>query len=154
MKNKSSLHFMIGIFFPFTIEILVMALAVVMTGGNTIPVSMIGQAFALAVSCALIGVVCSTDRLSFLLQAVFTYIFALATVLLFSLLFHWNHLGEGLLKGNSFFVVLFVLFTLSYSVTMSITWGYQKRKKKLMNDKLAEYKETVEPAKQAGGEFE
>lgn len=154
MKNKSGLHFMIGIFFSFTIEILVMTLSVVMTGGDEVPVSLIGQAFALAVSCALIGVVCCTDRLSFLLQAVFTYIFALATVLLFSLMFHWNNMGEGILKGNSFFVVLFVLFTLSYSVTMSITWVYQKKKKKLMNDKLAEYKETVEPAKAGGGELE
>ena len=152
MKNRSSLHFVIGILFSFTIEILVMTFSVVMTGDEMIPVSLIGQAFALAVSCALIGLVCCTDRLSFLLQAVFTYIFALATVLIFSLMFHWNNMGEGILKGNSFFVVLFVLFTLSYIVTMSITWVYQQKKKKLMNDKLAEYKETVEPAGQARGE--
>jgi len=149
MKFRSVSHFMIGVVISFTIEILVMTLAVVMTGSDTILVSMIGQAFLLSICCALVGAVCSADRLSFLLQAVLTYIFALSTVLLFSWMFKWNSLNDGIFKGKSFFVILFVLFTLCYSITMLFTWVYQKKKKKLLNDKLTEYKETVVPAKDA-----
>jgi len=145
MKIRRISHFLIGVVISFSIEILVMTLAVATTGSETILVSMIGQAFLLAICCALVGAICCADRLSFLLQAVLTYIFALATVLLFSWMFHWNNLSDGIFKGRSFFVLLFVLFTLSYTVTMLFTWIYQKKKKKLMNDKLAKYKETAIP---------
>ncbi len=151
MKKRMLSHFIIGIVTSFTIEILVMTLAVAMAGSDTIPVSMIGQAFALAISCSLIGAVFSADRLNLILQTVFTYIFSLATVLLFSLMFQWNSMGEGIFNGKSFFAIMVGLFTLGYIITMAFTWEYQKKKNKLMNEKLAEYKETVEKKKQADG---
>jgi hypothetical protein len=144
MKKRMASHFFIGIVISFTIEILVMAFATALGGQGTIAVSLIGQAFALSICCALVGTICSADRLSFFMQAVFTYILALATVLLFSFVFDWGNMGEGIFNGNSFIVMLIILFTISYSITMLFTWVYQKKKKKLMNDKLAKYKENVE----------
>lgn len=141
MKNRAISHFLIGIVISFTIEIVVMTTAVLMAGGDTIPVSMIWQAFALAISCSIVGTIFSSDKLSFLLQAIFTYAFSLTTVLLFSFLFRWDSMSDGIFTGISYFVIIIGLFTTGYSVTMLLTFILQNKKKKIMNEKLAEFKE-------------
>lgn len=141
MKIKAISHFLIGIVISFTIEILVMTIAVLIAGGDAIPVSMIWQAFALAFSCSIVGTIFSSDKLSFLLQAIFTYVFSLTTVLLFSFLFHWESMSDGIFTGISYFVIIIGLFTTGYSVTMLLTFILQNKKKKIMNEKLAEFKE-------------
>jgi hypothetical protein len=141
MKIKAITHFLIGIVISFTIEIVVMTIAVLIAGGVAIPVSMIWQAFALAISCSIVGTIFSSDKLSFLLQAIFTYVFSLTTVLLFSFLFHWESMSDGIFTGISYFVIIIGLFTTGYSVTMLLTFILQNKKKKIMNEKLAEFKE-------------
>lgn len=141
MKKRVFSHFIIGIMISFTIEILVMTSAVLFAGGDTLPVIMNCQAFGLAICCSVIGTIFRSDKLSFKLQVIFTYVFSLITVLVFSYTFHWDGMGGGIFTGTSFLVIIIVLFTVGYSVTMAITWLYQQKMKKRLNDKLAEYQQ-------------
>ncbi len=141
MKKRVLSHFITGIMISFTIEILVMTLAVLFAGGDSLPVSMICQAFALAACCSVIGTIFSSDKLSFRMQVIFTYVFSLITVLFFSYTFHWEGMGDGIFTGTSFLVIIITLFTVGYSITMTITWLSHKKMKKRMNDKLTEYKQ-------------
>ncbi len=139
MKKRAISHFFMGTVLAFSIEILVMTFAVLLEGGESMPVIMNVEAFALAVCCSVIGTVFNSNRLSFLVQAVLTYVFSLATVLLFAFMFHWESMGHGFFAGKSLIILVIVLFTVGYSVTMTVTFFTQKRKQKRMNEKLAEY---------------
>lgn len=138
---KRIIYVLLGIVISFTIAILVMTLAVILTGGSTLPVSLIMQGFALSVCCTLIGTIFSSERLGFMIQAVLTYIFSLFILLLFTVMFRWYESGEGILHGKSFFGVIILLFTLGYGASMFIRRYQQKRDTKVFNDKLLDYKE-------------
>jgi hypothetical protein len=139
---KSIIHLLIGIVISFTIEILVMTIAVVITGGTTLPVSLIMQGFALAVCCSLIGTIFSSERLDFRIQTVLTYMFSLFILLLFTVMFRWYESGSGILQGKSFFGLVILLFTIGYGATMFLRWKQQKRNTKIFNEKLLDFKES------------
>ncbi|GEM_PF-1275089 len=153
MNKRIIINFFVALVISYTIEILVMALTVVLTGGDSIPVSMIAEAFGLAVCCSVIGAVFSADRLSFLLQAVLTYVFSFLVIIIFSFMFRWYDLGEGILKGKSFFAIILGLFTVGYVLVLCIKGAIQKKNMKLMNEKLTKYKESNKKGKQ-GGNYE
>ena len=54
--KRAVLNFFAGLVISYTIEILVMTLAVILTGGASVPVFMLMEGFALAACCSLIGV--------------------------------------------------------------------------------------------------
>ena len=141
MKKRAIAHFMNGIMISFTIEVIVITLAVLVGGGDSLPISLICQVFGLAISCAVIGTIFYSDKLSFRMQTVFTYIFTLITVLAFAYTFQWEGMGDGLFAGTSFLLIIITLFTIGYSITLTITWFYQKKMKKRMNDKLTEFQQ-------------
>lgn len=143
MKKRAIAHFMNGIMISFTIEMIVITLAVLVGGGDSLPVSLICQVFGLAVSCAVIGTIFYSDKLSFRMQTVFTYIFTLITVLAFAYTFQWEGMGDGLFTGTSFLVIIISLFTVGYSLTMTFIWLYQKKMKKQLNDKLTEFQQEL-----------
>ncbi len=144
MSKRAIISFFAGLVISYTIEILVMTFAVVLAGQESIPVFMIVEAFGLAACCSLIGAVFSSDKLSFLLQAALTYIFSFVVIILFSFMFKWYDLGHGMFKGKSFFVIIIGLFTIGYILILLIRWVIQKKRMKLMNAKLTEYKENNE----------
>ncbi len=139
--KRAVLNFFAGLVISYTIEVLVMTLAIILTGEASVPVFMLIEGFALAVCCSLIGVLFSADRLSFLLQAVLAYISSFAVIMIFSFMFKWYELGPDILNGKSFFGVIIGLFTAGYIITMLIKMSLQKKSMKRMNEKLMEYKE-------------
>lgn len=140
MNNSKINQFFTGLAISFTIEILVMSLAVAFIGSGSIPVYMIFEGFGLAVCCAVIGAIFSSDKLSNVTQVIVTFIFSYTAVILFSLMFHWYNLSDGFFQGKWYFILLTLLFTVFYVLTTVISGIYQYRMKKNMNKKLAEYK--------------
>ncbi|WMJ89314.1 DUF3021 family protein [Anaerocolumna sp. MB42-C2] len=150
MYKKILLNFLFGLVISYTIEILVMAVAVILSGLDSIPVFMIIEAFGLAACCSFIGAVFSSNRLNYYLQVVLTYIFTFIVIISFSLMFRWYDNGQGIFGGKSFFIIIISLFTTGYIIILLIKGVIQRKRVKLMNTKLAEYKENKE--KEKGGE--
>ncbi len=139
--KRAVINFFAGLVISYTIEVLVMTLAVILTGESSVPVFMLMEGFALAVCCSLIGAFFSADRLGFLLQAVLTYISSFAVIMIFCFMFKWYDMGPDILRGKSFFGIIIGLFTAGYIITMLIRMSFQKKSMKQMNEKLMEYKE-------------
>jgi hypothetical protein len=140
MNNSKVVQFIAGLALAFSIEILVMSIAVAVSGASSIPVFLIFEAFGLAISCSIMGAVFSSDKLTFLTQGILTFIFSYSAVILFSFMFHWYELSDGYLSGKRYFIVLTILFTVFYSLTMTLRGIYLYRTKKKLNEKLIEYK--------------
>ena len=146
--KRAVCNFFAGLVISYTIEVLVMTLAVILTGEASVPVFMLMEGFALAACCSLIGAFFSADRLSFPLQAVLTYISSFAVIMIFSFMFKWYELGPDILNGKSFFGVIIGLFTAGYIITMLIRRSLQKKSMIRMNEKLMEYKENNKKRKE------
>ncbi len=141
MNKKSLINFLIGLVVSYTIEILVMTITIAFSGRDSIPVFMIIEAFGLAACCAFIGAVFSSDKLNYYLQVILTYIFSFIVIILFSFMFRWYDMGHGMFKGRSFFVIIISLFTFGYILILLLKEVIQRKRVKLINEKLAEYKE-------------
>ena len=150
MYKKLISNFLFGLVISYTIEMLVMAIAIILSGLDFIPALMIVEAFGLAACCSFIGAVLASNRLNYYLQVVLTYIFTFILIISFSLKFRWYDNGQGILGGKSFFIIIISLFTTGYIIILLIKGAIQRKKVKLMNTKLAEYKKNKE--KERGGE--
>lgn len=146
--KRAVINFFTGLVISYTIEVLVMTLAVMLTGGASVPVFMLIEGFAMAACCSLIGAFFSADRLGFLLQAVLTYISSFAVIMIFSYMFKWYELGPDIINGKSFFGVIIGLFTTGYIIIILIRTLLQKKSMKQMNEKLMEYKENNKKRKE------
>lgn len=141
MKNRILINFFAGLVISYTIEVLVICIAVILDGEQAMPVAILLEAFGLAACCSLIGAVFSSEKLSFLVQVSVSYLFAFLVIVIFLLGFKWYDLGEGILKGKSLFALVIGLFTFFYIIIVLLRLFFQKKKMKLMNEKLTEYKE-------------
>lgn len=150
MNKRTGINFLAGLVISYTIEVLVMTLTVIITGGKSVPVYILLEGFGLAVCTSLIGAVFSADRLSFWFQAVLTYIFTFAVILIFFFMFKWYDTGHGIFNGKSLFVVIIGLFTVMYIIIILIRSVVQKKSTELMNAKLTEYKTNNKKRKQEG----
>ncbi|WFR55890.1 DUF3021 family protein [Anaerocolumna sp. AGMB13025] len=143
MKNRILINFFAGLVISYTIEVLVICIAVILDGKQVMPVAILLEAFGLAACCSLIGAVFSSEKLSFLVQVSVSYLFAFLVIVIFLLGFKWYDLGEGLLKGKSMFALVIGLFTFFYLIIVLLRLYFQKKKMKLLNEKLTEYKENI-----------
>lgn len=143
MKNRILINFFAGLVISYTIEVLVICIAVILDGKQVMPVAILLEAFGLAACCSLIGAVFSSEKLSFLVQVSVSYLFAFLVIVIFLLGFKWYDLGEGIFKGKSMFALVIGLFTFFYLIIVLLRLYFQKKKMKLLNEKLTEYKENI-----------
>jgi hypothetical protein len=141
MKSRVFINFFMGLVISYTIEVLIISLAVILDGKHVIPAAILIEAFGLAACCSLIGAVFSSEKLNFLVQVTLSYIFAFLVIVFFCLGFKWYDYGDGIFKGRSLFALVIGLFTFFYMVIVLLRLFLQKKKMKFMNEKLTEYKE-------------
>lgn len=126
----------------FTISVLTLsAVLAIVTDTAMVPVSLIGQTFVLSVLCSLINLVYRSEKLKFVWQSIIGYILTTATIISCGLIFDWYGFGGNSFDRTGFVLISFFVYSLFYLITWIIIWQIAKAKKKVLNDKLKEFKQ-------------
>lgn len=140
--KKTIQFFFLGLMIAFTIAIIIVSIIIAITSDTAmIPISLIWQTFILSMLCSLINLVYQSEKLKFVWQSIIGYILTTATIISCGLIFGWYGYGGNSLNRTSFILISFLVYSLCYLITWIIIWQIAKAKKKVLNDKLKEYKQ-------------
>lgn len=143
MKKLTIQHFFLGLMIAFTISVLIVS-AVMAAAADpaAVPVSLIWQTLVLSALCSLINLVYRSEKLKFIWQSVIGYFLTTATIISCGLIFGWYGSGAGGLDRTGFILISFFVYSFCYLITWVIIWQIAKAKKKVLNDRLKEYKQS------------